>query len=104
MDVCGRTDADMNVEEDFDNEWMYMNLQWIRREMQTIELTIRDLSKFTTQLIYTLDKCRVKRDPEENVAQDDDSAKDEIDYSSLAFLPVPYSQHVIDDQRACWES
>jgi len=48
MDVCGRTDADMNVNKDFDIEGMYMNLQWIRREMQITELAIRDLSKLTT--------------------------------------------------------
>jgi len=101
MDVCGRTDADMNVNKDFDIEGMYMNLQWIRREMQIIELTIRDLSKLTTQLIYTLDKYRVKRDLEENVPQDDDSAEDEIDCSSLGFLPVLDSQQVTDDQGGC---
>ena len=53
MDVYGRTDADMNFNKDFDIEEMYMKLQWIRHEMQIIELTIRDLSKLTTQLIYT---------------------------------------------------
>jgi len=67
-------------------------LQWIRREMQIIELTIRDLSKLTTQLIYTLNKYRVKRDLGENVAQDDDSAEDEIDCSSLGFLHVLHTQ------------
>jgi len=30
-----------------------MDLQWIRREMENIERTIRDLSKLTTQLLYT---------------------------------------------------
>jgi len=59
MDVCGRTDADMNFNKDFDIEEMYMKLQWIRHEMQIIELTIRDLSKLTTQLIYTLNKYRI---------------------------------------------
>jgi len=101
MDVCGRTDGDMNVNEDFDIEEMYMYLQWIRREMQIIELTIRGLSKLTTQLVYKLDKYRVKRDLEENVAQDDDSAEDVIDCSSLGFLPVLDSQQVSDDQGGC---
>ena len=60
--------------------------------MQIIELTIRYLSKLITQLIFTLDNYLVKRDLEENVAQDDDSAEDEIDCSSLGFLPVPGDQ------------
>ena len=59
MDVCGKTDADMNVPEDLGIEGMYRNLQRIRRDMQIIELMIRDLSKLTTQLIFTLDKYRV---------------------------------------------
>ena len=84
MDVCGKTDADMNVPEDLGIEGMYRNLQRIRRDMQIIELMIRDLSKLTTQLIFTLDKYRVKRDQEENVAH---SAEDETDCSSLGFLP-----------------
>jgi len=92
MDVCGKTDADMNVPEDLGIEGMYRNLQWIRREMQIMELTIRDLSKLTTQLIFTFDKYRVKRDLEENVAQDNDLAEDEIDCSSLGFLPIPDDQ------------
>jgi len=69
--------------------------------MQIIELTIRDLSKLTTQLIYTLDKYRVKCDLGGDVAENDDSAKDEIDCSSLGFLPVPDSQQVTDDDGGC---
>ena len=58
-----------------------MDLQWIRREMENIERTIRDLSKLTTQLLYTQYKYRVKRDLEKNacVTQDDDSAEYKID-------------------------
>jgi len=67
MDVCSRTDADMNMPEDLGIEGMYRNLQRIRREMQIMKLTIWDLSKLTTQLIFTLDKYRVKRNLEENV-------------------------------------
>ena len=52
--------------------------------MHIMELVIRDLSKLTTQLIFTLDQYRVKRDLS---AQDVDSAEDEIDCSSLGFLP-----------------
>jgi len=59
MDVYGRTDVDMNFNKDFDIEEMYMKLQWIRHEMQIIELTIRDLSKLTTQLIYTWNEYRI---------------------------------------------
>ena len=43
-------------------------------------------------MIFTFDKYRVKRDLEENVAQDNDLAEDEIDCSSLGFLPIPDDQ------------
>ena len=56
---------------------------------------------FNPTLVYKTSKYRVKRDLEENVAQDDNSTEDEIDCSSLDFLPVLDSQQVADDQGGC---
>jgi len=67
----------MDENEVFD---VYVNLQQIRREMEIIEVMIRDL---TTRLIYMMDKYHDRKD----------STAAEIECSSLGFLPVT------DDQR-----